>query len=235
MVTTGVDFGAFSPAHYAGSEQWQVYAPGPLEHGATVLLSTSEGDLLTTRRDGSGQVFVSGLNLPYHVSVFDNSKEAAFLERLMGGDRSESTAFANCRGATFVSADSARVSVSRSGATGVLFKENDYPDWHATVNGRRVSIYPAGPGMMYVPARPGAVVRFSYSLSLFEELCLAISLLTLVGLALHPIVPISVQRRLRVTRACLMVQWMVHPDRIVMHPGVRRRFAAEHVAGPRPR
>jgi hypothetical protein len=83
------------------------------------------------------------------------------------------------------------VDVTSSRATGVLFKENDYPDWQATIDGSPATIYPAGPGMMYVPLPHGtpAKVDLIYRLSPFERAATAVTLLTVLALVLYIVVP----------------------------------------------
>ncbi len=77
------------------------------------------------------------------------------------------------------------------GATGVLFKENDHPDRHASLGSVPAQIYPAGP----------ATVHFSYPLSGFESLTTLVTVLTFLGLVLLVVVPPVIWRRAGTTLA----------------------------------
>jgi hypothetical protein len=88
-------------------------------------------------------------------------------------------------------------------ATGVLFKESWFPNWHASVNGVPASIYRAGPDFMYVPLGKGvkypAVVTLEFTRSGLEWLGDSISVLSLLGLAIYAVDGIGRLRRRRRT------------------------------------
>ena len=135
---------------------------------------------------------MSGMNLPYHVAAFTNATEAGFLRRIITGPApGPGTVSQPSYRARINGADSAQVNVTSSRATGVLFKENDYPDWQATIDGNPATIFPAGPGMMYVPLPQGTstTVDLFYRLSPFEEAASAVTLLTVLAVVLYIVVP----------------------------------------------
>jgi len=79
---------------------------------------------------------MSGMNLPLHAASPTNATEAALLQGLIEGSHTRPAAPAPpSYRARFEGAEAVEVDVRAGSATGVLFKENDYPDWHATVNG----------------------------------------------------------------------------------------------------
>ena len=67
----------------------------------------------------------------------------------------------------------------------MLFKEQYAPGWKVDVNGRPAAVYPAGPGMMWIPldGRDGPVtVALHFRLSIVDKLGYAGSIASLVGL-----------------------------------------------------
>jgi hypothetical protein len=138
--------------------------------------------------------------LPYHAAAYSNQTEARFLVQAITEFERPPPGLSSTAGAV-LAADSASIELP-PGATGVLYKENDYPDWHATVGSVPAPIYPAGPGMMYVPAsRPPSTggtrttIRFAYQLSNFEWLTTFVTVTTLVGLIVFVLVPKVLWRR----------------------------------------
>jgi hypothetical protein len=125
------------------------------------------------------------MGLPYHASVFHSVDEGTFLGHLLSAD-SEPAANPT-QTATFVNSERREITAA-SGARGVLLKEHLAPDWHASVNGREVPLWSAGPGLMWValPQHHGVVhVVFEYRLGLVERMGYGLSgLALLVTLAL---------------------------------------------------
>ena len=190
-LTTGVPFTGFGPALY-GSHPWLVEIAEQRAAGAKIVLEADGQAVVVEGRDGAGTVVMSGMNLPYHAAAFDNTSEADFLLGLIDGSYARPAAPAPSRyGVRFEGADAVEVDVRAGSVRGVLFKENDYPDWHATVDGTAAAIYPAGPGMMYVPLTDGAPVHVGifYRLSAVEDASTGITLATLVLLALFVLIP----------------------------------------------
>jgi Flp pilus assembly protein TadB len=136
--------------------------------------------VLASRSVGSGTVFWSGLNLPYHIAVFKNAAESQLFARLIGASPRPVAA---SRSKSQVQAE--RVQAIGSGR-GVLVRESISKDWHATLNGKAVATEMAGPGMMYIPLPKGttATVLLTYHFSHVELAGIALSLLALVGLVL---------------------------------------------------
>ena len=149
---------------------------------------------------GRGRVVWSGMNLPYHASSTRNSQESLLLAQAIAWAAPDGGAAAPYR-ATFVNPQARSIRLEGP-AKGVLFKENWVPNWRATVDGRQVEIYPAGPDFMYVPlggfSHP-AVVELTFTRTALEWIGDAISLLTLAGLMLYLVGASG--RRLRRRRA----------------------------------
>lgn len=191
-LTAGVDFAAFSPANYAGTGAWLTEIALKWRRAAQVVLSTQGHPVILAASDGKGTVVESGMNLPYHAAAFNNLAEGTFLKQLIEGGRASGRRVQEpSYRAQIDGADFAQVRVASSRASGVLFKENDYPDWHATINGKPAEIFPAGPGMMYVPLPHGGPVdvEFAYRLSSLEVASTGITLVTALLLLMYLLVP----------------------------------------------
>ena len=200
-IAAGLDLTAFSPAVYSGGPWGISYIPeGSIASWATPVLLSNGYPVLVAGTLGRGRVVWSGMNLPYHASSTRNSQESLLLAQAIAWAAPAGGAAAPYR-ATFVNPQARSIRLEGP-AKGVLFKENWVPNWRATVDGRQVEIYPAGPDFMYVPlggfSHP-AVVELTFTRTALEWIGDAISLLTLAGLLLYLVGASG--RRLRRRRA----------------------------------
>ena len=173
-----VSLRGFSPPDYASTGMWQVERATRLESGAQALLRSDGAVVLADRHLGAGQVYWSGLNLPYHVATFKNAAESTLLGDLVG-----TAAAAVPSPALTPSVSAERIAVTATGR-GLLVKENWGRDWRATADGRSVPVESAGPGMMYLPLpRNGAAdIVLTYHLSDVELGGIALSLAAILAL-----------------------------------------------------
>lgn len=200
-IATGLDLTAFSPAVYSGGPWGISYIPeGSIASWATPVLLSNGYPVLVAGTLGRGRVVWSGMNLPYHASSTRNSQESLLLAQAIAWAAPAGGAAAPYQ-ATFVNPQARSIRLEGP-AKGVLFKENWVPNWRATVDGRQVEIYRAGPDFMYVPlggfSHP-AVVELTFTRTALEWIGDAISLLTLAGLLLYLVGASG--RRLRRRRA----------------------------------
>jgi hypothetical protein len=196
---SGIDLQDFGPALYDG-QPWLIDVGTHTSAGADVQVASHGYPLIISGSEGKGKVVMSGLNLPFHSQVYSSDTgEADLLGRLIRSVQAEAAMSTPNFQSVIHDADSASVDLENSGATGVLFKEQDYPDWHAYASGQGLPIYPAGPNMMYVvlPAGEVGTVNISYQLSDREVASSAISVLTAVGLLLFVLVPVAYWRRIK--------------------------------------
>jgi hypothetical protein len=138
-------------------------------------LTSGSSVVTAVRQLGAGSVAWSGIGLPYHASVFGSVDEGVFLGRLLSADITPAVEPMNK--ATFVNSGRREI-VAGADARGILLKEHLAADWHATVNGREVPLWSAGPGMMWValPEHHGDVhVVFAYRLGAVEKAGLGLS------------------------------------------------------------
>jgi hypothetical protein len=159
---------------------------------------------------------MSGMNLPFHAASYRNAGEVGFLVRLIEGQPPRPATGPGPRyRVRFEGADAVAVQVRSGPVSGVLYKEEDYPDWHATVNGVEAPIYPAGPAMIYVPIARGAPdrVRIFYRLSDFEYASTGLSVVTILLLGLYVVVPEALRR------SVLARLWRRRRARPPRHPG----------------
>ena len=178
----GVNLGAFAPARYEGGPWGVSYIPaGDVKAWATPVLLSGGRPVVVAGVLGAGRVVWSGMNLPFH--AVDNSAEEE--SRLLDAEIAWVAPDAGVAGGydpKFINPESRAIAVSGE-ATGVLFKESWFEDWHATVGGVDVPIYRAGPDFMYVPlashsGRP-VTVDFRFSRSILEWTGDVISLVSL--------------------------------------------------------
>ncbi|MBI3396890.1 hypothetical protein HY045_00275 [Candidatus Woesebacteria bacterium] len=176
-ITNGVDFTKFDPPIFDNGP-WNISFPrseSDTRPNSKVIVRNHGTPILISKQMGSGEVIWSGINFPYHTIRFHNSNEITLFANII----SELVPLNKLPPpASVVSFESAQKrSVLTSGATGVLFKEENYPGWSAGIGDKRVGnsisakIWKAGPaypGFMYVriPKKysgQNAIVTFNFS------------------------------------------------------------------------
>lgn len=155
--TQGVDLGSFGPPLLDG-QPWLFSRPvseTDLRPGARVVLAHQGIPLIVGWNFGQGQVFWSGMNLPYHLTVYNNLEEAKLLKNLFG--RLVSLSPVTYPPVKIDRKSAEKVLVKAQNARGLFFREQDYPGWRAKIKSSAVSqnlrIYrggPVAPGFMYV-------------------------------------------------------------------------------------
>jgi hypothetical protein len=173
---------SFGAPEYATSGSWSTETAKTVQPWAHSVLDTHAKTAVVAGTLGQGQVVWEGLNLPYHLGVYSSTTEAAFFGRLlMSTIASPTAAAASPATVSLVDAEHWRI----TGATsGVLFKMQDAQDWQASANGHRLTIYPAGPGMMWIRLTTSGpvTVDLRYRISGLERLGYLISILSAAGL-----------------------------------------------------
>lgn len=170
-----IDLSAFDPPVF-NDEAWSIAYPldkSDLREGSKILLENKGKVVMIDYDVGGGWVLWSGFNLPYHTIRSHNSEEIRFfkkiIEELLGrNSRTEASVY----DAQFINPQKRQIVVQKS--KGVLFKEQAYDGWHASVNDRSEKIFKAGPaypGFMYVKlpdnnSTQKSTITFSYTGSL---------------------------------------------------------------------
>ena len=185
-ISQGVNFTAFAPPLF-GAGGWGISTSYKIADWAEAVLVSGGRPVIVVGEYGGGRVVWSGMNLFYHAKSYRNSEESRFIRRILswlsGGFESS---VLSCR-VEFVNPQRRIVWIDGS-AGGVLFKENYFRQWHAAliVGGerRRVSIYLAGPGLMYIPLPRNMGDHFEvllwYDLSIGEKVGYVVSVFSLV-------------------------------------------------------
>ncbi|MFA5070490.1 MAG: 6-pyruvoyl-tetrahydropterin synthase-related protein [Patescibacteria group bacterium] len=193
-IASGIDFTEFSPALYLDSP-WKVYVNPVKNDQVENVLLTDGQPVVMAKNFGQGRVIFSGLNLPYHIRNNNqlNLEETKFLNNMykwvLNGDL-EKAVPVNYE-MKFISPEKREVSL-REEASGVVFKENYFANWHAYLEQEggktNLTIYPAGPDFMYVPLprnSTGATLVFQYKKSTLEDVSLYITIVIGFGFVIY--------------------------------------------------
>ena len=172
-----INFTNFDPPLFDNAGWKFSYPPvdSDVRKTAQVVLTNHAHPIVVTQTIGNGEVIWSGLNLPYHVIRFHNKEEIRYFSRILKSLLPVNTADANSLipKTKFISAQKRSIVVPAN-FRGVLFKEQNYPGWHADIrygnNSKALEIWTAGPaypGFMYISLPKEAlnsesVVTFSY-------------------------------------------------------------------------
>ncbi|MBI4318639.1 MAG: hypothetical protein HY675_09130, partial [Chloroflexi bacterium] len=184
-----IDASSFSPPRY-GSSAWALsYVPQEqdVRSWARMILAQGGRPIMAAGTLGKGRVVWSGMNLPYHVTDYVNLSEATVLANVISwiAPQPEAKTPPNYQVSR---RNPESLTVTGSGFTGVLFKENAFEGWSARVSTEEGStgakIYWAGPDLIYVPVSgldesKGISVQFSYSGRLQDWALLLASILAI--------------------------------------------------------
>lgn len=196
-ITSGIDLATFAPASYQGGPWGVSYVPPAFVRSWAEPVLLSDGlPVLVAGVLGQGRVVWSGLNLPYHTVSNQAVEESRLLSQEIAWASPQETRdpmFST----EFVNPQLSRIRIE-SPARGVLFKESWFANWHASINGRSVPVYRAGPDFMYVPlgndiAYP-AQVTLEFRRSAIEWIGDAISVVALVALLAYGVVGLRGRR-----------------------------------------
>lgn len=174
-ITEGVDFAKFGPPLFNDAE-WKVAGPknsDDLRDDTKVILKNKNNPLLVKRKIGDGTVIWSGMNLAYHFNQHKSLDEARlFINILKDFTNIEQHSIEPAK-TTWSNNENVTIAADRK-PRGILFKEQGWKGWHASVVSpinQDVPIYLAGPtypGFMYVPLNQVKVdgpikLKFTYT------------------------------------------------------------------------
>lgn len=176
----------FAPAVFDDGP-WGIAYSERIKSWAKVVLTDKDKPVMVAGELGNGRVVWSGMNFPYHITTYGNVEESKLLGKVLAwlDKRNEfipqeipvytsgKTALGDSlffetedQKIEFVHPQK-RVVTLKAPAKGVLFKEAYFSGWKAYLNGKRISLYKAGPDFMYVPlenSKSGDKVVFVFGL-----------------------------------------------------------------------
>jgi hypothetical protein len=152
QILSGIDLQGFAPAAY-GMQPWGVSATSnsSVRAWAKPILWDAGHPIIVEGSYGKGHVLWTGLNLAYHILSYGNSAESQLLSRMIDWAASRSISETDFE---MYRPDPQHLAISvKSKARGILFKENFFPGWKATIKldaFRELKMWRAGPDFMYV-------------------------------------------------------------------------------------
>ncbi len=193
-----VNFKSFSPAIYE-AKPWgvSVSSNASLRGWAESTLWSGGRPIAAAGRYGAGRVIWSGMNLPWHLRIYENKEEARLLGKMIDWiiSRADKRSMKPDFSAERTSPEQLIIRINNA-CEGVLFKEFYFDGWHAYLerNGVRaeeLKILRAGPDLMYVPTPTEGnyplLLVFEYD-AFLERLAMALSASTLT-LMLTSLIP----------------------------------------------
>ncbi len=179
----GVDTSKFQHFTYS------IEAAVEVNPDSKVVLLDGEDPVLVHMKHGLGNIYWTGLALPYHVMRSRSLDESRFLVNLIElaskpGEMERSSAQVTYKSAN---PDIIEVYVSNaSNKNGVWVKMSYYDGWKAYLNGKELKILLAGPNtMMVFPAQKGNYkLIFKFEKTIYRVLGEAVSLFSLISLFL---------------------------------------------------
>lgn len=154
-ITQGINFSAFDPPIHEDSAWTLSYAPSENETkpGAHVVLQNHGHPIIVVRNYGQGRVVWSGMNLPYHISMYKNLEEILLHKNLVNWAIQPQSNQSISFNAKRTSPEEVIVE-GHEEFKGILFKENAFDGWTALLKSdgatHKLEVYHAGPDFMYV-------------------------------------------------------------------------------------
>lgn len=200
-----IDLTSFSPPVYQEGP-WGGAVAENLKGWGEVLVSHQGKPLVAGGQLGKGRVVWSGMNLPYHILNNRNQEEAKLLERILAWTKGKSgleqfktigqakedlTYESENFTAQFINPQEFKITLKKP-VKGALFKGFYFFGWKAKAvlqdgKSQPISLYKAGPGMMYVqvPVEAREII-FYYRLPKITVLSRLAALLTIIFLLFRP-------------------------------------------------
>ncbi|MBU0648066.1 hypothetical protein KJ855_02700, partial [Patescibacteria group bacterium] len=158
IILDDVNLEDFGPAIYGGDKPWgMLYADEEnLRDNAKSVLKNHGHTVIASMDHGQGRVMWSGLNLFYHFNNYHSTSEKRLIENIIDDLTGVSSSdFQNQPGEILDAQKRQVVLEEDSDYTGILVKENYFPNWMAyyqTTDGKahKLDIDPSGLGMMYI-------------------------------------------------------------------------------------
>ncbi|RLG41962.1 MAG: hypothetical protein DRO05_02505 [Thermoproteota archaeon] len=169
-----------------------------LREGATPLIVDEDKAVLAAMIDyGRGKVLWTGLNLPYHAVLNMNKEESLLLEEIIRAVSERRPGSGASIRFEYPLSEELTIYVSGADESDSLFvKISYYRGWSAYLDGRKLKIFEAGPGMMLIFPKASGDFKVEVRFEKTDDVVLgegitAISALLLVLLAVY----VKIRRR----------------------------------------
>ncbi len=176
-LTKNIDVSKFAPLSFKGGF-WKISKPENLKDWAKPVLTYDNIPILAEGKVGNGKIVWSGFNLPFHIVDNNNYEESKLFKNII---ESLAKTAPPAKPQTTVKRDVPwEISISGQNFKGVYFKENYDTGWKATQNNKRLKVYKAGTGFMYIPTPEVGDVRLSFSSSFVPKFLFWLSIVTIL-------------------------------------------------------
>ena len=143
-----IDEGDFSTFEFRGKPWNYVYFENP-KSWANLMLSINNKPVILGGKIGDGSVYLSGLNLPFHIIDNENYEESkittTIIRKMIGEIPKAKFNFHISR------EKPEEIKIQATNISGVYFKENFDSGWKASIKDKKLEIYKAGLEFMFVP------------------------------------------------------------------------------------
>ncbi|KKS42069.1 MAG: hypothetical protein UV61_C0003G0044 [Candidatus Gottesmanbacteria bacterium GW2011_GWB1_43_11] len=144
-----IDPQQFSPLLYQNQPwKYSTFDPSKSNANTTVLLRQDEEPVLVDAPIEKGRLFVSGLNLPFHLVEYLNQEETSLFANILETLVIIPNLYPQ---AQVIRYNSEKIEITGKKFNGVYFKENFHPGWQAKINDTAAPVFEAGLNFMYIP------------------------------------------------------------------------------------
>lgn len=190
-----VEIEAFAPLRYKNST-WKVVSIflDQIPQNGQVLLSHDKEALLFNYEYGNGSIYVSGLNLPFHIIEYENTSEGNLMRNII---RKLVTSQKQPEQPLVTRPTPEEVTIDLTGYNNIYFKENYHLGWKAETDFEELQIYKAGMNFMYIPIpqHQTGTVRLTFKGTFFSWTLwylTIVSLILLTGILVFPALSIKI-------------------------------------------
>lgn len=206
-ILKNINLEKFSPAVFDNGP-WGISYGSNTKDWAKIILEDNNKGVIVAGEYGKGRIVWSGMNLPYHIATYKNSEESKLTGKMIAWvlkkedlilqrnpaytysqePKSNSLYYeTENEKVEFINPEKRRIELKEP-RKGILFKEAFFPNWKASLNGKRVKIYKAGSGFMYVPilnSKKGDQIIFTFGKHPIQQLGELLTLVTVLALILY--------------------------------------------------
>ncbi len=184
-----VDVNTFAPLLYK-TDPWKLitFSREKLPQGSEILLSQRAEPLIIKDTYGSGLVYMSGMNLPFHIVEYANEAESLLFNNIM---QNLFVHYDQPQPPQITKHDPGNIEINLNEAKNIFFKENYHPGWKAKINGTQLPVYNAGTNFIYIPIsnNNGNILKITFEGTVFTWGLWYLTLCTLLLLFIVVLLP----------------------------------------------